>query len=465
MRKLLLVLSIPIIVGVLLYAQQTSGIQRASNIETCMVYDREALIENFYNYTPALPTESIPLNLLKDKARMMSCIEWIPKSDVPYNSGYFRKDELVQGLPYSSVKELQRFIGLDVSIYTFLTAVNNPYSLLYTEDVAAGNPCYLGGTYNGKNSHTFYGTVCSSFTAFCFGEINNYASFNYKNGQLPHYTLKADQSIDAVSPGDLFWCPGHVALITEVDRNAGGTVVRIELIESAGKKVTTTKYTPTAFARRLGKSLNSKNQGYLYENKLLTKVAGDKEINLPSDSLSSILSDLRVDNKEICTWFGDKPCLGEWDKIMLNFTKKDYDRIFVFLNDVVVDTLDISKDNHSVEYHHRGRGIYKAHLASARGISPVSTSFEVLDTKTKMYDNTDGSMTTILFPDNSNPEIVYWVNRAGEQYTFPLIVSETAKKEGKMVIQAKPKPENILRVIYRGEYGRAINRPDHLFQE
>lgn len=463
MRKFLLVLSIPFILGVLLYAQQTSGIQRASVSEARMLYNREALIADFYNYTPTLPTESIPLNLLKDRARMMCSVKWIPKSDIPYNSGYFKKNELVEGLPYSSVKELQNFIGLDVSIYTFLTAVNNPYSLLYTEDVAAGNPCYLGGVYNGKNSHTFYGTVCSSFTAFCFGEINNYASFNYKNGKVPNYKLKADQSIDAISSGDLFWCPGHVALITEVERNAEAAVVRIELIESAGKKVTVTRYTPTAFARRMGGTLNPKNQAYLYENNLLAKTDEGKRPNMSTDNISSILSNLRVDNLEICTWFGDKPCVGEWDKIMLTFTKKDYDRIIVFLNDEVVDTLDISNEDHSIEYNHGGKGIYKARLASATTISSVFTSFEVLDTKTETYSNTDGSV-TILFPDNSNPEIVYWINRAGEQYTFPLTVSETAKKEGKMIIQAKPKPENILRVIYRGEYGRTINRPDHLFQ-
>lgn len=394
----------------------------------------------------------------------MGSVEWVPKTDVPNNLGFFQKGETVTGLPYSSVKELQKFIGLDVSIYTFLTAVNNPHSLLYTQNVAAGNPCYLGGTYKGKNSHTFYGTVCSSFTAFCYGEDNNYASFNYRNGQVPNYYLKPDQSIECVEGGDLYWCPGHVALITGVEKDSSGSVKKIQLFESAGDKVNSRIYTPLAFSFRLSGSGNPKNKGYLYGNKLIKRVEEESMDTLSKQAIQKILNNLELGSDEICTWFGDKPCIGEWDKVVINFSKKNYDRIIISLDDNVVDTLDISKADHSIEYSTRGAGIYKANLASDSEISSNYTSFEVLDTTTKIQQMEDGSV-EVFFAANSDPEFVYWVNDAGEQYTFPTNVPVHERNEGRMRVKSCTKKGVVLRVIYRGKFGRAINKPTHLFRE
>lgn len=425
-------------------------------------FSHDNIISDIYNCNYNSHNDSIMPNTIRGRAILMSNVVWIPKSDVPNNLGYFGKGENVVGLPYSSVKELQKFIGLDVSIYTFLTAVNNPYSLLYTEDVAKGKPCYLGGVYNGKNSHAFYGTVCSSFTAFCYGENNNYTSFNYRNGDVPNYFLKSDQSIDGISAGDLFWCPGHVALITDVEKDSLGYTNRIELFESAGDKVYSRMYTPSSFSRRLSGNGNIKKKGYLYRNKLVEASATIDGDCLKNNDIQMLLESLPIENKDICTWFGDKPCIGEWDKLMINFNKKDNDRIIIYKNDEIIDTLDISEIKHSLEYKFAGVGTYKAQLASDTLMSPDYTCFEVIDTTTKLRNIGEGLL-EVIFADNSEPEIIYWVNKSGEQHTFPITVPNSAKKKGKMIIKSCDKKDAILRVIYRGRYGRAINKPTHLF--
>lgn len=432
--------------------------------EYLSAYDRnyDKILSDIFSCNYNSRNDSISLKDIRERAILMSSVKWIPKSDVPNNLGSFDKGKTIVGLPYSSVKELQKFIGLDVSIYTFLTAVKNPYSLLYTEDVSMGNPCYLGGTYSGKNSHTFYGTVCSSFTAFCYGENNNYTSFNYRNGDVPNYYLKSNQSVEDIAPGDLFWCPGHVALITEVAKDSMGHVCKIELFESAGEKVSSKIYTPLSFMRRLRGNGISNNAGYLYRNKLVeTSTFGDNECK-KIDNLQLILDNLPGLNEEICTWFGDKPCIGEWDKLMFNFSKNKYDRIIVYRDNKIIDTLDISNVEHSLEYKFAGVGIYKAQLASDSIMSPNCTCFEVIDTNTKLRHNGEGLL-EVIFADNSEPEIVYWVNKSGEQHTFPLTVPVSAKKKGSMLIKPCDKKDAMLRVIYRGRYGRAINKPTHLF--
>lgn len=406
--------------------------------------------------------DSISLINLNERAVLMGGVKWTPKHDIPNNIGFYAKDKTIVGLPYSSVKELQKFIGLDVSIYTFLTAVNNPYSLLYSENVAKGNPCYLGGTYNGINSKTFYGTVCSSFTAFCYGEDINYTSYNYKDGLVPNYYLKPDQNVELVSTGDLFWCPGHVALIADVKRSNAGHIRNILLYESSGSKVHSTNYSLSAFIKRMSGSGNVKNKAYLYGNKLVEKRGMKLDNNFTKDSVQLVIDGLLGSKQEICTWFGDRPCLGEWDKLMLNFDKQGYDRIIVSLDNEIIDTLDISKADHSIEYKPKRYGIYNAQLASDSLLSTQFTSFEVINTTTKTHQNTDGTI-EVIFAQNSNPEVIYWVDKTGDQLSLPLNVKEEAKKSGKMNVKPCKRKDRILRVIYRGEYGRAINKPAYLF--
>lgn len=409
--------------------------------------------------------ESIQPQSIRDRALLMRKIKWSPKSNISNNRGYFIKGDTIIGLPYSSVKELQKFIGLDVSIYTFLTAVNNPYSLLYSENVAAGNQCYLGGKYNGQNSHTFYGTVCSSFTAFCYGENYNYTSFNYRRGQVPNYSLKKSQDLKDLIAGDLYWCPGHVGLITDVIKDSLGNINNIEFFESAGTRVTSKKYTANDFLRRLAGNGDAKKQGYLYENRLVKKSStkySKQNMDIQNNEIQSALDSMSVIPMEICTWFGDRPCIGEWDRLMINFNKKQFDKIIISLHDVPIDTLDIYNKDHSIEYKPKEAGIYKAQLASSSQVSPIYTSFEVLDTSTKIHYKKNKTV-DVIFAEDSDPEIIYWVNKVGDQHTFPISIPEEAKKKGRITLELCTKKDAMVRVIYRGQYGRAINKPEHLF--
>lgn len=408
--------------------------------------------------------DSILVDDLQSRAMIMRWVKWTPKHSIPNNTGAFSPGKTLTGLPYSSVKELQKFIGLDVSIYTFLTAVNNPHSLLYTEDVAEGNPCYLGGIYNGKNCHTFYGTVCSSFTAFCYGENYNYTSYNYRDGQVPHYYLKPDQSLENISAGDLFWCPGHVALIYNVERNSLNKVNKIELFESVGTRVSSKSYTPSKFLQRLSGNGNEKKKGYLYGNSMIEFASASKLTAPSKKSVELAYDSIQVNNDEICTWFGDRPCIGEWDKLVINFNKKNFDRIIISQNNEVVDTLDITQLDHSIEYNFKGTGIYEARLATTTTVSPKCTSFEIIDTSTKVIDNKDGT-SEIYFAENSNPEIVFWVNKNGYQLSFPNRVTNKDKGDGKMKIKTVARKDAMVRVIYSGEYGRSINKPEYLFKK
>src|SRR5687768_4608430 len=93
-----------------------------------------------------------------ERARALSQIQWTPVADTmpSRRGGYFEKGKQYTGAPYSSVRSVGRYIGFDISVRTFLAAVENPHSVLYTENLRGEVP----------NAAPYYGTVCSAFTSY-----------------------------------------------------------------------------------------------------------------------------------------------------------------------------------------------------------------------------------------------------------------------------------------------------------
>ena len=66
---------------------------------------------------------------------------WMPLSSVPRQGGssFFPAHKEKKGMLYAEAAFQDKRVGYDVSLYTFVTAINNPYSLLYTENVNESN--------------------------------------------------------------------------------------------------------------------------------------------------------------------------------------------------------------------------------------------------------------------------------------------------------------------------------------
>ena len=91
-------------------------------------------------------------------ARILSRVKWTPVAGGMPNrrGGYFEEGTEYTGVPYSSVKSVGRCIGFDIYLKTFLAAVENPQSVLYTENLSG----------KVSNAATYYGKVCSTFTSY-----------------------------------------------------------------------------------------------------------------------------------------------------------------------------------------------------------------------------------------------------------------------------------------------------------
>lgn len=161
-------------------------------------------------------------------AHILSRVKWTPVAGgMPQRGGgYFVKGTEYAGVPYSSVKAVGRCIGFDIYLKTFLAAVENPHSVLYTENLSG----------KVSNAAAYYGTVCSTFTSYALQCASPYRSSHhgpeFRNGVV----LVEPQSAQAAEPGDIIYTPpakvgagSHVELVTEVKKSGGNvTAVRVE---------------------------------------------------------------------------------------------------------------------------------------------------------------------------------------------------------------------------------------------
>ena len=171
-------------------------------------------------------------NALK-RARQLCEVRWTPIRPLPsalkgvkgteheYFYGYFRPWLPQRGIPYSSCRTVEKYVGWNISPETFCTALQNPHSVVYTRQLK-DEP--------GTKANSYYGLVCSMFVSYAL-------DLPYRIVCKDWLALDTIHAVDAgqlenLRLGDILLDPkSHVALITGIARDEAGTVQRIEVSE------------------------------------------------------------------------------------------------------------------------------------------------------------------------------------------------------------------------------------------
>lgn len=120
---------------------------------------------------------SIEERVTRMKSDIMTKLKWTPQAaTMPWwrkSNGTMQNYPIATytGLPYSSNEDHAKWLGTHVSLYTFMTAIMNKYSLLYTEQVRNNySQSAWGYVYTSSdNGSSYYGTVCCAFTGYTMG--------------------------------------------------------------------------------------------------------------------------------------------------------------------------------------------------------------------------------------------------------------------------------------------------------
>lgn len=368
-----------------------------------------------------------------DYARIMSGVKWTPVADtMPRRGGYFEAGKEYTGVPYSSVKHVGRYIGFDIFLKTFLAAVENPESVLYTENLYG----------KVSNAECYYGKVCSSYTSYALQCGIWYVSKLYGPPFRDGVTVVDPQSAQAARVGDIIFTPpasktggSHVEMVTEVVRNEKGVVTHVRVEESRPQTTSNTLRTAKAFDSHL-----SGRNRVLYRITDLDAWRGGNKAesflfpNYEEDSASPQI------NRVLLLDLGDRVPYQKGNPVKLNIMDRDNQG---------VQSLVIKRDGEVIEeIKQPGKGViartldicgdYTAYCVMKDGSLSQACEFAIcqIDCRLPTTVSVSAPWEMEFTTENMNPIAVYFKNSADgydEHYAF---LTEEDRKAGKVTIPA-----------------------------
>lgn len=383
------------------------------------------------DYEAEVPYAFVNSNDVLERAYQMATMEWTPINDVPtQNNGFFTAGEPVRGVPYSSVKEINTYLFQDVSYYTFITAVHDPFSVLYTDNISQS-------PYHGVNCATYYGSVCSSSVMWALGINVPYYANQIKD--LSCMERVQSQFVDSLKVCDILWRNGHVQMVYCLEYDAGN-VSRVTMFESSGRVAHLKSYSREQFIK-----LMKEGEYVSYRYKYLVYSASTFTPN-PFPEI--------VYNNDLCPSKGDMAMYRKDDEIKIDIFSTMYDSISLEKDGAELRRDDIVKKYHI--YKGLSPGIYSVRLNKG-AISSEAISFEVAESRVEYTHNRGNKTLTVHFESSAIPEYLILCTNTGNSLYYPL--SDTNRKNGYVVVPQMEIPEYYCKIVFRGTYGSIANAP------
>lgn len=371
---------------------------------------------------------------LHKRAEQMAEIQWTTLREMPTQGGFYPQGKTVKGIPYSSVKEMEKFVGQYVSFYTFMTAVSNPKSVLYTENV-------IEPPYHGTNCSSFYGTVCSMAVNYVLGLPYSYTTSTYKS--LPCFEMVNPQSLDAIMPGDiLLQDKKHVVIVLDLYKK-NGRVSSLSILESYGGG-------GTHIYRHSRKSINTRWQRDNWE--LLRYKDLDKITEIESMAFNDYPFDTPF-NSPVCCNRGDRASFAAGEKIVLNNLDGNLHQMRI-IHDGVEEGTIVSSGN-DVTFSTLSPGIFTFDLSNPVWNNP---SVEVIDATVSTQRSGD-DLVVSFSSVNAKPMSMIISNIHGDRYIVEPI-DDTERAVGQKTLKMPNRSGQLyLKVMFEGVYGSVSNEP------
>lgn len=256
---------------------------------------------------------------------------------------------ITKGLPYSSPSVEDGYIGISISLYTFMSAVHNPHSVLYTEKS------------KGYTGYAYYGTVCTSLVCASWGLPCLITTVAFPKWSEVEQVDFADLEI-----GDMILSGGHAMMISGVIRDSSGAITSIRTSESRYNNCATNAY--QSFA-----DFSSSHTGYRgYRYKHIDTV--DSYVPSPFMRFFDEPS-APITYPDIMTCFGDKVTRKYGTDVVINvLNSTGYSTIEVYKDGTKIDTKSSLSDFTITS---PAVGAYEVRLVGSGQSS--STYFDIVD--------------------------------------------------------------------------------------
>ena len=375
-------------------------------------------------------------NVLR-RATQLATIQWIPLNNVPYNSGFFKADSLVVGVPYSSTKQINKCIGFDVSFHTFMTAVHNPYSVLYTENISKA-------PYSGVNCACYYGTVCSAAVSYAFDLDYPWSSRDFASS--PDFSEIEFRTISDLKPCDIMQRDGHVVMIYKIEEYGEGSETSVTIFEAASKTAQLKTYTCDDFLHRIeAEKMRAFRYDFLNDVDTYTP---SPYVPVGSESLSHVEY-----NHSLCPNKGDKSLYRVDEFVVIDVFNTEYDHIVFQEDGHIKYRFGINGIVNNVG--HLEPGLYKVFLQKNDNISK-SVEIIVADPRVTVS-IADKVHIQFECPDASPVYCVFADAIGRSKYTH--VFSDDEVNQGFVDLDCLSEASYYYKVVFRTQFGTIINEP------
>ena len=334
------------------------------------------------------------INAVK-KARQLTDITFTPLQPIAFNKGTYQANTTYKGMIYSSVKETGTYVGSNVSFYTFMTAIHNPRSKIYTDRIDKS-------PYHGTNCRSYYGTVCSGLVSYALG-LTYISSDFVVSEDMEEQDLS---NPDCLHIADVLWRSTHVAIITDVVRDQNDRTVSVEISEAiAGgcRRYSVSRYsfenkTAPSFEKVLRYNQIERNQNYISVPEFVP-VFDEEEAPC-------------VYNDDICVDKGDRSCYFVGDDVVLNILSSG-DIVEVYKDGTILSTIDIEAAD--IRLTDLDYGFYQARIKKGDNYSDF-TSWVMIDCS---IESSKKEMKVYFGSSNSRPISIFFCDISGSRkYPF-----------------------------------------------
>lgn len=407
----------------------------------------------FAERTQNMPQELVmkeqgKLNAIK-KAYQFTEIPFVPTGVIEINKGYdpYLPDVEYKGLPYSSTKEIGTSVPGAVSFYTFVTAVRNPRSKLYTEHIDEL-------PYHGGNCRAYYGTVCSSLVSYALGLKPAMGSSGFVESDLMEdigYKVPED-----VEVGDVLWVKSHVAIITDMQLDKEGMVQMVEVSETVHTGSRRRQYKRNAFDDMMHSRFDKVIRYNFIENN--TEYQAFPEI-VP------VLEEIPVPisyNDDLCVDKGDRSNYLVGEDVTINIFSL-YDSVVVYKDNERYACFTAGNGYGDVTMSNLPYGSYSACLWSNKN-KTKETSWIVVDYNVSYY---KGEQVIYFSSMNSTPTLVRLCSISGgrgvsSEKLLLRYITEEERTAGRLYVPVDKyydDKHSYVQVKFKTAFGTASTRP------
>ena len=376
------------------------------------------------------------------RARQLTEFKFTPIKDIPINLssstwGFFEAGKEYKGFPYGGGLEANdKFVGENVSFETFLSALANPDSVLYTRDLYKE----LGSV--------FYGIVCNGLVRYSLGIDQRYSTEKFLDiPGMNQVCTEGQYTVNDLELADVLHAHGngtnHVILVTGILRDETGEIVKVELSEAVR----------TTCRRRLF-SVEDFHNKYMTKYKVCRYEYLD-EIPPFDEEQDKILFESGIDKKApmIAVDYGDKsnyaPSLHEGDKTIISVFAEGENTVQILRDGALVEEIKVNgyqKIERKFE-----PGYYVAKLANTEH----STEFCVCKPEIT-HTVKDGVITINVSSGDPESEISHMDFRVpGERYRPLHSIVELTEEEKKtgVIVREIPEGAGNYKISFKNKYG------------